>query len=112
MKNMMEYKNYFGSVNYNDEDRIFYGKVEYIRSLISYEGKDVESLRNSFCEAVDDYLDLAERGIEPEESFKGSFNIRTGSDLHRRVAIEAKQRGINLNKLVNEAIEKYLEGSV
>lgn len=106
----MEYKGYLGSVNYNDEDRIFYGKVEYIRSLISYEGYDVESLRKSFCEAVDDYLDLAkERSIKPEESFKGSFNIRTSKELHRRIAIVAKQRGINLNKLVNEALEKYLQ---
>ena len=39
----MEYKGYLGSVNYNDEDKIFYGRVEYIRSLISYEGYDVES---------------------------------------------------------------------
>ena len=113
MKNMMEYKDYFGSVNYDDEDKIFYGKVEYIRSLISYEGHDVESLRNSFCEAVDDYLNLAkEKGIEPEESFKGSFNVRTTKELHRRAAIEAKQRGINLNKLVNEALDKYLQDSV
>ena len=109
----MEYKGYLGSVNYDDEDRIFYGKVEYIRSLISYEGHDVESLRNSFCEAVDDYLNLAkEQNIEPEESFKGSFNIRTSKELHRRAVIEAKQRGINLNKLVNEALDKYLQDSV
>lgn len=112
MKNMMEYKGYFGSVNYNDEDRIFYGQVEYIRSLISYEGHNVNSLRGNFCEAVDDYLNLAkERNIEPEESFKGSFNIRTSQDIHRRAAIAAKQQGINLNKLVNEALKKYLEDS-
>lgn len=110
MKNMIEYKGYLGSVNYNDEDKIFYGKVEYIRSLISYEGQDVESLRASFHEAVEDYLALCqEKGIEPEKPFKGSFNIRPGTDLHRRAAIAAEQRGINLNKLVTEALEKYLE---
>lgn len=112
MKNLMEYKGYLGSVNYNDEDRIFYGRVEYIRSLISYEDHDVESLQDSFHEAIDDYLELVrQQNIEPEQPFKGSFNIRTGSDLHRRVAIAAKQKGINLNKLVNEALEQYLESS-
>ena len=76
----MEYKGYLGSVNYNGEDKIFYGRVEYIRSLISYEGHDVESLQNSFHEAVDDYLELVQtQNIEPEQSFKNSFNIRTGS---------------------------------
>jgi len=109
MKNLMEYKGYLGSVNYNDEDKIFYGRVEYIRSLISYEGHDVESLQNSFQEAVEDYLELTRtQNIEPEKSFKGSFNVRTGSELHRRIAIAAKQKGINLNKLVNEALEHYL----
>ncbi len=62
-------------------------------------------------EAVEDYLELTlSQNIEPEQAFKGSFNIRTGSDLHRRVAIAAKQKGINLNKLVNEALEQYLKG--
>lgn len=112
MKNLIEYKGYLGSVNYNDEDEIFYGRIEYIRSLISYEGHDVESLKNSFYDAVEDYLELARsQNIEPEQPFKGSFNIRTGSDLHRRAAIAAKQRGINLNKLVNEALEHYLKSS-
>ncbi|WP_041619215.1 type II toxin-antitoxin system HicB family antitoxin [Stanieria cyanosphaera] len=113
MKNLMEYKGYLGSVDYNDEDKIFYGRVEYIRSLISYEGHDVESLRNSFQEAVDDYLELVRnQNIEPEQSFKGSFKIRTGSNLHRRAVIVAKQKGINLNKLVNEALEEYLKNYV
>ncbi|WP_293025544.1 MULTISPECIES: type II toxin-antitoxin system HicB family antitoxin [unclassified Moorena] len=105
----MKYKEYLGSVNYNDEDEIFYGKVEYIRSLISYEGQDVKSLRASFYEAVDDYLELCKlKGIEPEKPFKGSFNIRPGTDLHRRAAYAAIERGINLNHLVTEALEQYL----
>ncbi len=109
MKDMMEYKGYFGSVHYNDEDALFYGKAEFIRSLISYEGHDVLSLKTSFHEAVDDYLDLCQqRGMEPETAFKGSFNIRTGTDLHRRAALSAQQRGVNLNRLVTDAIEHYL----
>ncbi|WAN68959.1 type II toxin-antitoxin system HicB family antitoxin [Moorena producens JHB] len=74
----MKYKEYLGSVNYNDQDEILYGKVEYIRRLISYEGQDVESLRASFHEAVDDYLELCQlKGIEPEKPFK--INRRVGS---------------------------------
>ena len=33
MKDMIKHKGYFGSVHYNPEDRVFYGKVEFIRSL-------------------------------------------------------------------------------
>jgi hypothetical protein len=31
MKDMMRYKNYYGSVHYSDEDKVFYGRVEFIR---------------------------------------------------------------------------------
>lgn len=109
MNNMMQYKDYFGSIHYNDEDQIFYGKVEYIRSLISFEGEDITSLRSSFEEAIEDYLNLCkEKNIEPEKSFKGTFNVRVGSKLHRQAVLFAQQRGLNLNKLVTEALEYYL----
>jgi predicted HicB family RNase H-like nuclease len=109
MKDTIEYKGYVGSVHYNDEDSIFYGKVEHLRSLISYEGDDVQSLRTSFQEAINDYLDLCQqKGIPPEQTFRGSFNIRTGTELHRKAALTAQKRGMNLNKLVTEALEQYL----
>ena len=111
MKDMMAYKGFVGSVHYSDEDRVFYGKIEFIRSLISYEGTDVDSLRQAFEESVDDYLEQCDQeGRKPERPFKGTFNIRTGSDLHRRAVMQAKERGINLNRLVTEALEKYLSG--
>lgn len=53
---MMIYKGYFGSVHYNDQDQVFYGKIEFIRALASYEGTDVKSLKRAFESAVDDYL--------------------------------------------------------
>ncbi len=109
MKDMMSYKGYYGSVHYSDEDRIFHGKIEFIRSLVNYEGNDVESLRAAFIEAVDDYLELCtEEGKKPDKPFKGSFNVRTGSDLHRKAVLYARAKGTNLNKIVSEALEKYL----
>ena len=37
MNNTMEYKGYIGSVEFSEADQILYGKVQGIRSLISYE---------------------------------------------------------------------------
>jgi len=37
MKDMMTHRGYYGSVGYDDEDRIFYGKIEFIRALVSYD---------------------------------------------------------------------------
>jgi len=52
MKDMMSYKGYYGSIHYSDEDQIFHGKIEFVRSLVSYEGNSINSLRKAFEEAV------------------------------------------------------------
>ena len=105
----MTYKGYYGSVHYHDEDQVFHGKIEFIRSLVNYEGTDVKNLRAAFEQSVDDYLELCqEEGIKPEMPFKGSFNVRTGADLHRRAALLAKSKGTNLNAIITDALEKYL----
>ncbi len=109
MKNMMRHKGYLGTVEYSEEDHLLFGKLAYIRALVSYEGKDVDSLQRAFEEAVDHYLAFCqEAGKEPERPFRGSFNVRTGSDLHRRAVLYAKEHGLNLNALVTTALEKYL----
>ena len=110
MKDTLTYKGYTGSVHYSDEDRVLFGKVEYIRSLISYEGTEVNSLRSAFEEAVDDYLALCKKeGRKPEKPFSGTFNVHTGSDLHRRAALLAKEQGTSLNRVVSEALQRYLQ---
>ena len=48
MKDMLSRKGYFGSIHYNQEDHLFYGKIEFIRALVSYEGRDGVSLENAF----------------------------------------------------------------
>ncbi|MDH4216583.1 MAG: type II toxin-antitoxin system HicB family antitoxin [Gallionella sp.] len=108
MKNTMEYKGYTGSVEYSDEDGIFFGKAQFIRASISYEGKDAESLRKDFHDGIDDYLAMCkEKNLTPEQPFKGSFNVRVGRNLHRKLAIEAEQRGISLNSLIVECLEHH-----
>lgn len=112
MKNMMEYCGYYGSVEYNDDDETFYGRVAFIRALVSYEGETVQALKQAFHEAVEDYLELcAKQGKKPEQPFKGTFNVRTGPELHRKAAIYAENHNINLNQVIRQALENFLEAS-
>lgn len=107
MKDRMHYKEYYGSVHFDDEALLFYGKIEFIRVLVSYEATNAKDLRRSFEEAVDDYLELCStQGIEPETPFKGSLNIRLGSDLHRRVAIAAERNHTSLNKFITDTLKR------
>lgn len=109
MKNLLEYKGYYGNVEFSNEDETLYGKVLGIKSLISYEGDSIKSLRKDFEEAVDGYLDYcSENGIEPEKMYKGSFNIRIAPELHKRLAIYSFANQNSINATVEEAIEEYL----
>lgn len=109
MKNMMIYKGYYGSIMTNLEENILYGKLEFIRDLVSYEGNTPKDLRNAFEEAVDDYLDTCEQTDRtPEKPFKGSFSIRIGEDFHAQAAIAAFEKGISLNEFVKLSIENEL----
>ncbi len=60
MSAMLEYKGYLGSVRYSAEDDVLHGRLEFIRDLVTYEGKDAEGIKAAFQEAVDDYLELCE----------------------------------------------------
>ena len=57
MNNTMEYKGYVGSVEFSEEDTLFFGKVLGVRALISYEGENARDLVEDFHKAVDDYLE-------------------------------------------------------
>ena len=109
MNNTMEYKGYVGSVEFSEADGVFYGKVQGIRSLISYEGETARELIQDFHEAVDDYLVLCEEeGSKPEIAYKGSFNVRFGPELHRDAAIYAMTHNQSLNSFVEAAVREKL----
>ena len=110
MKNTMEYKGYVGSVEFSESDGVFFGKVQGIRSLISYEGTNASELVADFHGAVDDYLSLCEaEGRSPETAYKGSLNVRfRNSDIHRRAAIYALQHEQSLNSFIEDAVLEKL----
>ena len=107
MNNTIQYKGYIGSVEFSEEDSIFYGKVMGIRSLISYEGESARELLEDFHGAVDDYLENCKaEGKEPEVAFKGSFNIRLSPELHKRIYIYAAEHKMSMNRYIEETLEK------
>jgi len=74
--NILKYKDFFGSVDFSAKDECFYGKIIGITDLITFEGDSVASLRESFAEAVEDYIILCQEvHKEPQKSYEGSFNV-------------------------------------
>jgi predicted HicB family RNase H-like nuclease len=110
MKDFMHYKDYYGSVHFDEDDLIFHGKIEFIRALVTYEATDAKGLKKAFKDAVDDYLNTCRKQkIKPELPFKGSLNVRLGPALHRRVAIAAEQAHLSINKFITEKLDQAIQ---
>lgn len=107
--NLLSYKGFYGSVNFSASDDVFYGKVEGVHDLVSFEGDTVKDLKRRFQEAVDDYINFCKKNGNPIlKSLMGTFNIRIKPDIHQRAALTAIQKNISLNQLVQQAIEREL----
>ena len=105
----MQYKGYYGNIEFSDEDNVFFGRIIGINDRITYEGDSVSSLREDFMNSVDEYLEVcAKLGKEPEKSYKGSFNVRVAPDLHKRLVVYSLSHGKTLNSVVEEAIAEYI----
>ena len=110
MKDTLKYEGFMGSVHFSEKDDCFFGKIEGIDDLITFEGRDVKELRMAFREAIEDYIELCNSMGKPlHKSYKGSFNIRISPELHKEAVQKSVMLGISLNKLVQKAIEKEVE---
>ena len=106
MNNTIEYKGYIGSVEFSEEDGIFFGKVMGIRSLISYEGETATELLTDFHNAIEDYLEMCKsENKQPEVAYKGSFNVRISPELHRKLVVYATAHQISLNSYIEETLK-------
>lgn len=60
------------------------------------------------CDAVADMQDNNEQVPVPlaDRPYSGRFNIRVPESLHRRLATEAAEQGISLNRLISERLAR------
>jgi predicted HicB family RNase H-like nuclease len=112
MTDTLEYKNYFANVYFNAEDDVFYGKIIGINGLVSFEGTTVKEIKKAFHEAVEDYLETCKLvGKDPDKTYKGTFNVRIPTALHRGAVRYAAIKNITLNDLVKQAITSVVTKS-
>ena len=103
---MMEYKGFYGVVEYDEQMRLFHGEIVNTRDVITFQGESVDELEKALRESVDDYREwCAEEGVDPDKPYSGKFNLRLSPELHRELAIAAKKLDISINRFVEKAIE-------
>jgi predicted HicB family RNase H-like nuclease len=107
MSNTMTYNGYSARIAYDDDDRIFHGRIAGIRDGVTFHAATVDELRAAFREAVDDYVETCRKvGKEPLKAFSGQMMFRVSPDLHRRAARAAELTGKSLNQWAEEALDK------
>lgn len=79
-----------------------------MKNLLELGSTGIE-LETDFKGVIDEYLeDCTEADIIPEKPFKGSFNVRIPSELHRDAPLTAKEFNTSLNSFVSESIKERL----
>ena len=58
MKSYFEFKGYNGSVEFSEEDKVFFGKIQRINDVVTFEAASIIELKEAFQESVLDYLEV------------------------------------------------------
>jgi len=106
MNDLLQYKGYYAEIHFSAEDEVFYGKLIGINDLVNFEADSVKGLKKAFKETVEDYLETCRNlNKAPDKTYKGSFNVRIPSELHKEAALFAAIKKITLNDFVRYAID-------
>lgn len=113
MNDIIQYKDYYAEIHFSSEDEIFYGKLIGINDLVNFEANSVKGLKKACAEAVEDYLETCKViKKSPQKTYKGSFNVRIPSELHRQAAIFASLKKVSLNDFVRYALHETISKEV
>jgi len=70
MVNTIGYKGYIGSIEYSSDDKCFFGKIEMIDDLVTFEATTALELEESFYAVVDEYFATCKAlGHEPQKVY-------------------------------------------
>ncbi|ACK68097.1 HicB family protein [Rippkaea orientalis PCC 8801] len=106
---MVNYDHYTYRVTWSVEDEEFVGLCAEYPSL-SYLDQDrnaaLEGITNLVKEVVADLQANGEAVPEPiaERTYSGKFQVRIPPELHRKLAIEAAEENVSLNRYVSHKL--------
>jgi predicted HicB family RNase H-like nuclease len=105
MTNILRHKGYSARVEFDAEDRIFFGRVAGIVDGVGFHADTVDSLVAAFEEAVEDYLETcAAIGKTPDRPYSGKLMLRVDPNVHAQAALAAQLAGKSLNQFGEEAL--------
>jgi predicted HicB family RNase H-like nuclease len=102
---MKLYKGHAGSIEFDDEDMVFHGRVRGIRDIVTFQAESADELVKSFHDSVDDYLAFCkEHGTEPQKPYSGKLALRTTPEIHALLGKAAASDGKSINQWISDTL--------
>jgi len=107
--NIMEIDGYKAKIEYDPEMDMFRGEILGLNGGADFYGKNPSELRSEFKKSLKIFLEVCkEKGIKPEKSYSGKFNLRIPSRIHKEIAAKATAEQKSINQWVSEVLENTL----
>lgn len=107
MSDILTYKGYTARIEFDADDRIFFGRLAGINDGVSFHADTVAELVSAFEESVDDYIETcAKIGKAPEKPYSGKVMLRLDPALHARVAQAAQRAGKSINQFGADVLSR------
>ena len=105
--NMMKYRGYVARIEYDEEGRIFAGRLAGIDDIVVFHGSTVDELETAFHESVDHYLEVSDRTGRPaQKPYSGKLMLRINPEIHAAVATASQVQGKSINQWAAEVLDR------
>ena len=79
---MIDYKGYIGWFKFDEKTNFFQGRVSNVQSLITFQGKSVETTKQAFQDAINEYIDWCKKHGKEIEKPSQEENISNIPSLY------------------------------
>lgn len=110
---MKERDKYLKLVEWSQEDQCYVGSVPGWIDQCCHGDKE-EKVYEELCQILDEWIEIYQHDKIPlpnptNKKYSGKFILRTGSDLHKALAVRAFSDGDSLNKYVVKKLKKIIK---
>lgn len=104
--NILRYKGYTASVQFDADDGILVGIVLGIKDIIDFHGDSVETIRKEFKVAIDEYIKACKKlGREPNKPRQGKIVLALPIEIEAGLEQVVEETGKSAKALILDAVK-------
>lgn len=115
--NIYRYKDYHTVIEFNEDDKVYHGKIEGIKDLVSFDGKTMEEAQEAFKESITDYFETCKTvNKKPDGNIHSLYQfdiyVLESKVAERELIIHGLEEGIEEWKQKCADLESQLNKSI